>query len=239
MNLRYALKTAKAAAKANLLPGLLLQALMVVFLALYVKHEGTRQFLADVANLKHEAGYTFAFISYVISAALLPEILRVGFFQNGRMTRWNLWNFLTAAPAWGCIGMLVDLFYRCQAMWFGTGNDWLTILCKMLVDQFIYSPFVGTPLTIAYFAWRDMRFRPRALKQALRPSFLVERVFMVQVAGWCIWIPGVCLVYFMPSEMQVPVAVLIQCFWVLVFTLVNKSKAPEKPAPSASAGRKV
>lgn len=239
MNFKFALKTAKAAARANLLPGLLLQTLMVVFLALYVKHEGTRQFLANVANLKHEAGYLFAFISYLVSAALLPEILRVGFFQNGRLTRWNIWNFLTAAPAWGSIGVLVDFFYRCQAAWFGTGNDWFTILCKMLVDQFLYSPFIGTPLTIAYFAWRDMRFRPRALRQVFNPGFLAERVFMVQVAGWCIWIPGVCLVYFMPSEMQVPVAVLIQCFWVLVFTLVNKSKPPEKSKSAVSDARRA
>lgn len=225
MNLRHALKTAGQAAKANLLPGLLLQTLMVVFLALYVKHEGTREFLGNVADLKKEAGYAFAFTSYVISAALLPEILRVGFFQKGRVSWWNLRNFLTAAPFWGCIGMLVDFFYRCQAMWFGTGNDWATILKKMVVDQFIYSPFVGTPITIAYFAWRDAGFRRAALKWILRPRFLMERTFMVQVAGWCIWIPGVCLVYFMPSEMQVPVAVLIQCFWVLVFTLVNKSRS--------------
>lgn len=224
MNLRHALKTAGAAARANVLPGLLLQALMLVFLALYVKHEGTREFLSEVADLKHEAGYLFAFTSYVISAALLPEILRVGFFQKGKATWWNLRNFLTAAPLWGGIGVLVDFFYRCQAMWFGTGNDWVTILQKMLVDQLIYSPFVGTPITIAYFAWRDAGFRRAALKWILRPGYLIDRVFMVQVAGWCIWIPGVCVVYFMPSELQVPVAVLIQCFWVLVFTLVNKSR---------------
>lgn len=228
MNLRSALKTAARAVRANILPGLLLQALMAVFLSLYVMHEGTRQFLANVADLKQESGYLFAFVCYVISAALLPELLRIGFFQHGRVTRWNVWNFLTAAPAWGMIGILVDFFYRCQAMWFGTGNDWQTILLKMLVDQFLYSPFIGTPLTIAYFAWRDGNFRFPALRAAIRPKVLAERVFLIQVAGWCIWIPGVCVVYFMPSELQIPVAVLIQAFWVLVFTLVNKNRTPRE-----------
>jgi len=44
------------------------------------------------------------------------------------------------------------------------------------------------------------------------------------VAGWCIWIPGVSLVYFMPSALQFPIAVLIQCFWVLIFTVINKPR---------------
>ncbi len=229
MNFRSALRTAALAVRANILPGLLLQALMAAFLFLYFLHGGTQELLADIADLKEESGYLFAFGSYVLSAALLPEILRVGFFQHGRPTRRNVWNFLTAAPAWGLIGVLVDFFYRCQALWFGTGNDWATILAKMLVDQFLYSPVVGTPLTVAYFAWRDGGYRWRALRAALRLPVLAERVFQIQVAGWCIWIPGVCVVYFMPSELQIPVAVLIQAFWVLVFTLVNKSRTDQKP----------
>jgi len=38
----------------------------------------------------------------------------------------------------------------------------------------------------------------------------------------CIWIPGVCLIYFMPSELQIPIAALIEAFWVLVFTVVHR-----------------
>lgn len=236
MNLRESLRRARDAARANLLPGLLLQALMVVFLSAYVMHDGTQRFLAQVADLKQEAGYLFAFVSYILSAALLPEVLRVGFFQKGRLTRWNVWNFLTAAPFWGCLGMVVDLLYRCQVVWFGAGNDWQTIVPKVLVDQLIYSPFIGTPITIAYFIWRDSGFRAGARRQIFRGGFFRERVLPVQVAGWCIWVPGVCVVYFMPSALQVPVAVLIQCFWVLVFTLVNR---PAPPIPAIAVARKT
>lgn len=237
MNLKKALRVAGDAARANLLPGLLLQCLMLVFLGLYVAHEGTRQFLAGVANLKNEAGYLFALVSYIISAALLPEILRVAFFQGGRVSRLNFWNFLTAAPAWGSIGLLVDFFYRCQAMWFGTGQDWRTILAKMLVDQFFFSPFIANPIVVAYFAWRDAGFRKGYLPVIFNRDFFLNRVFPIQVAGWCIWIPGVSLVYFMPMELQIPVASLLQSFWVLVFTLVNKARpAKRKDESRASMG---
>lgn len=225
MNLRSAWKTALRAARANLLPGLLLQAIMVVFLALYVAHEGTRTFLGQVANLKEQAGYLFAFTSYVISAAFLPEILRIAFFQDGRPTRRNLTNFLTAAPAWGGMGMVVDWFYRSQMLWFGTGNDWQTILIKMAVDQFVFSPFFSNPLMVAYFFWRDSGFRRTAATTIFHRDFYPHRVVPVMVAGWCVWIPGVCLVYFMPAALQLPVASLIQCFWVLVFTFVNRPQA--------------
>lgn len=222
MNFRGALRVAARAARVNLLPGLLLQALLLVFLALYVAHEGTRTFLAQVGNLKQESGYAFAFGSYVLSSALLPEILRVAFFQGGRATRWNLWNFLTAAPAWGLLGVLVDFFYRSQLAWFGSGSDWQTILAKVAVDQFLFSPFLSNPLVISYFLWRDAGFRRSAIRQIFRKDFYPVRVFPVQVAGWCIWLPGVCLVYFMPSDLQIPVAALIQSFWVLVFFFVNR-----------------
>lgn len=224
MTLREALIVARRAIRANLLPGLLLQAIMVGFLSLYLLHDGTRQFLVRVADLKHETGYWFAFISYTISAALLPEILRVVFSQGGKATRSNLWNFLTAAPFWGLMGMLVDLFYRGQALWFGVGNDWPTILIKVLVDQFLFSPFLSTPLSVIYFSWRDLHFSVPAARTIFRPGFYFDRVFPVQVAGWCIWIPGVCLVYFMPTELQIPVATLLQSFWILVFLLVNRPR---------------
>jgi len=200
---------------------------MLVFLALYVMHEGTRQVLAQVADLKQEAGYAFAFVSYILSAAFLPEILRIGFFQEGRPTRRNLWNFLTAAPVWGLMGMLVDVFYRAQVFWFGAGHDWQTLVCKVFVDQFLFSPFLTNPLMVGYFAWRDAGFRRRAAREIFRRGFFLDRVFPVQVAGWGIWIPGVTVVYFMPSELQLPIASLIQSFWVLVFLFINRPRKPE------------
>jgi len=230
MILRDALRIAVAGIRANFLPGLLLQCLMVAFLGLYLAHEGTRRFLAHVAEIKMESGYLFAMAGYVFSSALLPEILRILFFQGGRPTRRNLWMFATGAPLWAADGALVDFFYRCQTAWFGPSHDLATVLIKMAVDQFVFSPFLSVPLLVLCFGWRDEGFRPAALGRILRPRAFSERILSVQVAGWCIWIPGVCLVYFMPSDLQIPIAVLIQCFWVLVFTFVNRPPAVAKRA---------
>lgn len=232
MNFRQAITTARQAIRANLLPGLLLQAFLVVFLLLYLLHQGTRDFLGHVAAFKQSEGLVFAFVSYSISAALMPEILRIAFFQRGRVSRLNFWNIATGILFWGSDGVLIDLFYRGQIMWFGSGSDILTIACKVFVDQFVFSLFFNTPATVTYFAWRDRFFRPAALRELIQPQRLIQRVFPAQVAAWCIWIPGVCLIYFMPSELQFPVAVLIQVFWVLVLTLINTDR-PQEPAPAA------
>ncbi len=96
----------------------------------------------------------------------------------------------------------------------------LVVLAKMAVDQFLFSPFLCTPLSVGAITWRDNFFQPAALRWIMSLPFYFQRVVPAQVAGWCVWIPGVCLVYFMPPLLQIPVAVTIQVFWVLIFTTV-------------------
>ena len=226
---RRSLSLAGAAAKANLLPGLLLQCLMLVFFSLYIAHEGTRRFLGDVAHVKQEAGYAFSFFSYAVAGGVLPELLRIAFFQSGKATRRNLWLLLTAAPFWGGLGVLIDVLYRLQAVWFGDGHDWLTLLRKLLVDQFLFSPFLSVPLIVGWFFLRDERFRPSALGKIFHADFIFDKVFPVVVASWCVWVPGVLLVYSMPPLLQIPVAVFIQVFWVLLFTTMEESLRKKPP----------
>jgi len=220
---------AAAAARENLFPGLLLQGCLLVFLGLYLWNEPTRHFLAHVARIKIDMGYGFAVISYVIAAALMPEILRIAFFQRGR-PRWrNVTNFLGAAPMWAFVGVTVDMLYRGQAVWFGAGSDFRTIACKLLVDQFVYSPFFSVPIIVSWLWWRDSGYSRTAARAIFTVDFVFEHIFPVMVAGWCVWIPGVSLVYFMPSPLQLPTAVTIQVFWVLIITTLSERKAAPPP----------
>ncbi len=223
MTLRHSLRLAAAAARANLLPGLPLQAVLALFLAAYIWHEPTRAFLERIAVVKREQGYVFSFVAYAISAALLPEILRVLLLQRGRVTASNRYDLLTGIPLWGAWGMIVDGFYRLQSGWFGDSSGLGIVAVKMLIDQLLFSPFFGAPLLSAVFLWRDARFS-RAVwrRDVFTPAFIWERVFPVQIAGWIVWVPAVSLVYFMPPALQLPVASLIQCFWVLIFLFINR-----------------
>jgi len=220
MNFRQSLALAGRAARLNLLPGLLLWALMIAFLVAYLTHDPTKQFLERIAELKKQSGFLFDFICYAIAAGILPELLRVAFFEKGKFSRRAAYNIATGIPIWGCIGIVIDVFYLLQGKVFGTGNAAIVVLAKVAVDQFLFSPFLITPLSVGAITWRDNFFLPSALRWIVRLSFYFERVIPAQVAGWCVWIPGVCLVYFMPPLLQIPVAVTIQVFWVLIFTTV-------------------
>jgi len=227
-SLRESLRLAGRSFRANLLPGLVLQGVLVVFLYLYLTHGGMQNFLARVAETKEVAGFWFAFWSYVFAGAFLPEVLRVVLFQRGRLTRKNLWEFFSSAPMWGMVGMLVDLLYRMQNMWFGIGNDWQTLGQKVLVDQLLVSPFIINPFILSWLLWRDEGFRFSVRHKIASLEFVFDRLFPVQVAGWCVWFPGVTLVYFMPPLLELPVAVFIQCFWVLALTTINYRVAQQK-----------
>lgn len=223
MTLRSAFSKGLQAARTNILPGLLLQAVMVCFIALYLFHNGTREFLARVGTVRSQMGYVFAVVSYIFSGALLPEVMRVVFFQKGRFRLPNLWSVVSMAPLWALLGLIVDFFYRIQGGWFGVGNTWDVVFMKVAVDQLFFSPLVVNPLVVAYLAWQKERFRTSAVEAIFSWDFINEKMIPTQIAVWCVWLPGVSLVYSMPPLLQLPVAVLIQCFWVLILTTINQS----------------
>lgn len=225
MNLRTAFQIGFRAARANLLPGLLLQALMLCFLTAYFLHDGTQAFLTQVGEVRQEMGYLFAFITCIISGAFLPEVLRIAFFQSFRPRLANVRSFLTAAPLWATLGVMVDFFYRCQNDWFGTGNSWQIVVTKVLVDQLLYSPFIATPITNSYLAFRSSGLNSKTAREVFSWNFVLERMLPSQIASWCVWTPGVCVVYVMPPLLQLPTAVLITCFWVLLLTTLHERES--------------
>lgn len=213
-------REAARAARANLVPGLILQCALAIFFVLYATNAAARDALEKIAAWKANFGFGFAFVGYAFASAFLPEVLRVAVFQKFRV-RWpNMRMLLYSAPFWGAFGMLVDALYRGQTLLFGAGNDLRTVLAKLIFDQFLFSPFLGTPILVAYFAWVD---GGRAgFSKVVAPREFVARVVRVQCAGWMVWIPGVALIYSMPELLQVPLAVAISAFWVLVLTVVRQ-----------------
>ena len=128
------------AAKANFIPALIVQAVMLALLLAYYFYPPTTRWLNQLADLKEQMSYGYSALAGVIAGGFVPEIMRVIVFQKGRILRSNFSNLLFSVPYWGFNGMVVDFFYRSQAGWFGSEATLGIVATKVLVDQFLFQP---------------------------------------------------------------------------------------------------
>lgn len=210
------------AARANFVPGLILQSLMIGFLVAYWAWPTARAVLDGLAEIKVQSGYAYAFVAGALAGGMLPEVLRVLLFQAGRITRENLVNLLFGMAFWASMGVTVDAFYRLQGGWFGTDPDFQTVASKVLVDMFGFTPFLGVPAATMAYTWRHAGFRLDALGPMFRAEFYRLRVLPVLIPNWIVWTPVVCVIYSLPPGLQIPVYAFAQAFWALVLMTLTK-----------------
>jgi hypothetical protein len=209
------------AARANLRPAIALQATMLLIVVGYYWHPGFRGMLEVLAQWKAASGYLFSFGAAVLGGALLPELLNVLAFQKCRVRPANLANLRFTVIYWGCDGVVVDAFYRAQALLFGSGVDAKTVAIKVLVDQLAFTPLFAVPLGMALYEWKRCGYSGGALRGALTPGFYKVRVIPTLVAAWAVWVPILVAVYSLPPLLQVPLFALALTLWVILFTYIS------------------
>lgn len=209
------------AARANLIPGLVIQVAVVALVLAYYFWPPARVWMARLAELKREGGLLFSLASGVLAGGVLPELLKVAAFQRWRVRGENLNSLAFGACFWGVMAVVVDLFYRAQALMFGTEVDLSTVLKKAVVDQFIFTPFVTIPLTVVIFEWKHAGYRLGGVLRALGLDFYRRKVLPTVVSGLGFWLPIVFLVYSLPPLLQFPLFTLALTLWVLIFTWIS------------------
>ncbi|HEX8293166.1 MAG TPA: hypothetical protein VF570_15505 [Pyrinomonadaceae bacterium] len=211
------------AARANLVPALVIQAAVVAVVLAYYLWGPARAWLAHAAELKRGGGYLFSFAAGALAGGLLPEALTVAAFQRWRVRRENLSGLLFGACFWGLMGMMVDALYRAQAVAFGPGVDFATVIKKTLVDQFLFTPFVSIPLTVVVFEWRQQGYRPGGVARALGGGFYRRKVLPAVLSGVGFWLPVVVFVYSLPPLLQFPLFTLALTLWVMIITWISRA----------------
>ena len=82
---------------------------------------------------------------------------------SGREAGGNAWLLGVVFVAyWGLRGIDVDAFYRFANLDLGNGVDWKTIICKVLVDQFVYC-VIWAPRSRYFFMDGKSRDIPESL----------------------------------------------------------------------------
>lgn len=210
------------AARANVIPGLLVQAVMVSLLLAYFFHPPTRELLESLAEVKSRWGYAYSALAAVIAGGLVPELLRIFVFQKGKFRRDNVSNFVFAASFWAGIGVLVDAFYRLQVVWWGDEATAAVVIPQVIVDQFVFSPLITAPLTTWLYEWKNRGYRMGAGFFTL--AYYRDHIFPTVVAIWGVWIPIVTVLYLLPESLQIPMYSLALTMWVMLYTWMSEER---------------
>ncbi len=224
------------AARANLVPALVIQALMLALLAGYYLSPAVAGMLNDLAAYKLRHGFTFVLLASIVAGALVPELFLILFFQSGRATRRNLRNLLFTVPIWAFDGWLVDLLYRSEAAWLGNVVTVPVVLGKICIDQFGYNPLFAAPFGVLTYEWKNTGFSLESLGRGFTWGHYRDKVVPTLLATWAVWIPLMAIIYSLPLALQFPLFSLALTFWVLLLTYMTNSFALKHAQAAHAAG---
>jgi len=209
------------AARQNVIPGIVLQALTLALLIGYDRWTPAHDLLERLLCLKLAWGAGYSFLAGAFFAGLLP---RGVLWLKGEGGSRPAVELAFACGFWGWRSVEVDLFYRLQADWFGAGADWGTVLAKTAVDQLLYSPLWAVPEIALAFEWKAAGFSWRRMRPRLDRDFLALRLPAAMVGNAMVWLPAVIAIYFLPTALQLPVSNLVGSFWVLLMIVLLQRK---------------
>lgn len=211
-NLRFAFRQ-------NLVPALYLQALTVLVAVSYFSLPAARPLFDFFAHLKTEGGRWFAVLSTSLSGGLIPYLyLRL----SKKIRERPLAQAAFYVVVWGFMGLLVDTLYTAQAVWFGAEGDFLTVAKKVAVDQLFFSTLVSSPFLTAAYLWKDQGFDGAKARALINREFFALKIPTTLAANWIVWTPAVCVIYALPSPLQLPLFNIVLCFFVLLLSVLRR-----------------
>ncbi|MCM8534980.1 MAG: hypothetical protein NE334_03495 [Lentisphaeraceae bacterium] len=221
-------KTCLDAAKANIIPGLILQFFALSLVASYYYIPAVNDFCTKLSEVKETYGYTFSIISTGIFGGVIPFFIikKTGNIPTGKALAF----FLFYTIFWSYKGFEVDFFYRTQAAMFGTDNSVSTITKKVLFDQLVYCPFFSMPISALIYFWKDCHFSSEKFKRTYTKEIFTFTTPALQVAAWVVWVPGTAIIYSLPSALQIPLFNIVLCFFVLLLNFICDNNTEEKSA---------
>ena len=205
---------------------LVLQGTMALLVAAYYYWPTGTALLSRYAAWQHSGGVWLAALATALAGGVLSEFSIVYFQNKGRWTAHNLDHMGFKFGLFFVNGAIVYEFYACQAWWFGEGTAWKVLLPKILVDQFIYSVFWAAPFQSVLIRWHALRYSAIGVWRELNGLFVTDRILSVVVTSWMFWIPGVTLIYSMPSNLQAPLFIFATGIWGLLLPAVMRQESP-------------
>jgi hypothetical protein len=227
-------KIGLVAARANLVPGLVLQAAACALLAGYLWAPAVRAALEIVAGWQERYGVAFSFASYFFFCGVAPYLFCLALpslrpRQPGRAA-------LFVVGFWAPVGLILPLFYAFQGYLYGDGTDLWTLVCKVVTDQCGYTAFFASPVAAVAHLWKARDYRWHEVAPLLGRGWYRRLVVPNLIANWALWCPSMFIIYSLPPALQSHVAGLIGCFWALMCLEIGVHTRPAAPGREPAGG---
>ena len=208
-----------AAARQNMIPGILLQILALILIISYYKTDTFRHQLDTFGHFNTNYAPWFAVGMTMLFGGAIPLIIEAIQARGKEKPQRTLTQITFTLLVWGINGALTALLYQFQDHLFGSELNFITIAKKVLVDQLIWVPLYVVPVFTLLFLWRDCHFSFRKTSAALRKKSFLDRGLPLMISNWAVWIPAVSVIYAFPLSLQMILMNLILVFWSLILTI--------------------
>jgi hypothetical protein len=207
-------------------------ALQLAALALvlgYYDEPGIHGVLTRLMEIRQAAGLAYGIASTALFAGILPFFyLRLESIIAGKSQRYDWNQGLKLIAFWAYKGLEIDLWYRLQAHWFGTGHSASTIALKAFCDQFVYCPIFAVPLTAAVY--QAVCDRTGFFANIRAPGWYRDRALPILISNLGVWVPAVAIIFALPTPLQLPLQNIVICFYTLI--LAHQTRPVSIPASS-------
>jgi hypothetical protein len=202
------------AARANLIPGLILQSAAFALLAAYYGLPSVRAAFEVIAQWQTRYGTPLSLGSFLFFCGIIPYAFCMAMpslrpKEPGKA-------LLFALGFWSVMGLILPHFYAFMGHLYGTGADAKTLALKIATDQFGYTAFFASPAVALSHLWKDRGYRWAAIAPLLGKGWYRRLVVPNLVMNWALWFPSLCVVYSLPPLLQSHLAGLIGGFWALM-----------------------
>jgi hypothetical protein len=220
-------KAGLRSARANLIPGLALQAFALVVVLGYYWHGPTHEFLTQISDFRALIGWPFAVLSTGLFGGLLPLLYLKSSSASSDQLTWRQGSLYTAY--WAYKGIEISAWYLFLAWAIGDSNNIGNVAIKTLVDQFIWCPLWAVPSTAVFYFWCQHGCRLDTVVADLRqPRWYARRVLPQLFTNTGVWLPLVCIIFALPTPLQLPLQNLVLCFYCLLLAHMTSRTQPRR-----------
>lgn len=207
-------------ARENFIPGLVIIFFAALLVAAYYAFSSVRDALEGLQSLRNSWGLAFSMLTSAVGPGLIPGLYLMLVGKSRHDGRGFLDLFFTCL-IWSTNMIWIDTFYNFQDWFWGPSIGFGVIISKMLLDQFVFTPLLSIQHVALGFRLRDLNYDFKMLGSALHDDWIIKVIIPMMVSCWLTWIPGTLVVYSLPLPLQIPLMVLIQCFFALETAFVS------------------